>query len=106
MRLLVKITAAFVSFVLMSNLRFWSKNGIKYVLAKINIKGVRVQVIEGDPYLHLAVRYFEAVEVVSGFDAISWLDIILHRVRLVNIPGREGLSLFAALKRKAIRFLI
>ncbi len=88
----------------MSNLRFWSKNGIKYVLAKINIKGVRVQVIEGDPYLHLAVRYFEAVEVVSGFDAISWLDIILHRVRLVNIPGREGLGLFAALKRKAIRF--
>lgn len=39
--------------------------------------------------LSLAKFYFGKVEIVDGFNDISWFDVLLRRIRLVSIPKKK-----------------
>lgn len=63
-------------------------------------------VTEKDQRLQVARRHLDSIEVVDGLQAVRWTDLILRRVRFINLPSRSlARSPSDRRKRLAVKFL-
>ena len=65
-----------------------------------------IAITEKDQRLPMARQYIDNIEIVNGFESISWSDIFLRKIQLIAVPSKiEAHTINEKLKRKAIKLL-
>lgn len=65
-----------------------------------------IAITEKDQRLPMAKQYIDNIEIVNGFESISWHDIFLRKIQLIAVPSKtEAYTINEKLKRKAIKLL-